>query len=568
MRRIPSTQASTHLEDLVDVLMEALGRGELQLDLLTTPAPPGLKAPGWPEAHRQALVASGWLEGEHSPMLLEGDQLSWRRWQISMDAVVKALLDRSTEQLINAKGQVVSPPGTASSGTLSPRTTSARTAAAQTAAAQTAVKDLNAEQQAAVKAINHQGVILISGGPGTGKTSTVLQMLVQALSINPELRIGLAAPTGKAARRLQDAVQSGLRNTTTSHRERIGKVPCNTLHRWLKAKPNGFGVDAQEPLRLDLLVVDEMSMVDLALMHALIQALPKKCQLVLVGDPAQLPPVGSGAIWHRLQKDDISHKFGSGAIHLQQTYRNNGALASMNATLRQHGLNAFWKDLDQLSVDQNLIHHRCRSNRLPEILVENLQRQLKQLRQLSLTWMEKECIEESSDELETYADLMVTILDQLMVLCPRRRGLWSVMDVHRSILGRQLDSGVNQWPMGLPVICGENQAEIGVANGDIGLIMGEGDSRRLLFRAMSAQGERLARLLHPARLRTIAPALAITIHKAQGSEADKVILLWPEMTERKTVQSPLEAVGSYESRLLYTAITRAKHHLDLITPAV
>ncbi|HJN35563.1 MAG: ATP-dependent RecD-like DNA helicase [Prochlorococcus sp.] len=536
MRRVPSRQASTHLEDLVHVLMEALGRGELQLDLTTTPVQPGLKASGWPEAHRQALLASGWLEGEHSPMLLDGDQLSWRRWQTSMDAVVQALLHRSSHQPIDGELVVES------------------TAMAPPA-------DLNAEQQAAVNAIKHQGVILVSGGPGTGKTSTVVQMLVQAFSLNPERRIGLAAPTGKAARRLQDSVQSGLKGLAANHRKLVTTVPCNTLHRWLKAKPGGFAVDGQQPLPLDLLIVDEMSMVDLALMQALIEALPKRCQLVLVGDPAQLPPIGSGAVWHRLQQDEIRQQFAGGAIHLQRTYRNRGALATMNATLRQHGLNSFWKDLDRLSGDSNLIHHSCRINRLPEVLVERLQCHLSQLRQLSLTGMD-----ETSDGFETHAETMMASLNQLMVLCPRRRGLWSVNDVHRSILGRQLDSGVGQWPMGLPVICGENQPELGVANGDIGLIIGEGNSRRLLFRVMSDQGELRALLLHPARLRTVDPALAITIHKAQGSEADQVILLWPQSPDLQAAQPPIETTGSYESRLLYTAITRARDQLDLITP--
>ena len=102
-----------------------------------------------------------------------------------------------------------------------------------------------------------------------------------------------------------------------------------------------------------------------------------------------------------------------------------------------------------------------------------------------------------------------------MVLCPRRRGPWGVDAVHQ----RLLDSSEPQrWPSGLPVLCSENQPELGLANGDLGVMVGEGAHQRALFLSSDPSGESRHALLHPARLRHLEPALALTIHKAQGCE--------------------------------------------------
>ena len=102
------------------------------------------------------------------------------------------------------------------------------------------------------------------------------------------------------------------------------------------------------------------------------------------------------------------------------------------------------------------------------------------------------------------------------------------------------------------MLCSDNQTELGLANGDLGICIGHGSSRRLLFRCSDDAGDSCFRLLHPARIKQIQPALALTIHKAQGSEADAVILLWPPQEERPTTS------------LLYTAMTRARHQLTIV----
>ena len=111
------------------------------------------------------------------------------------------------------------------------------------------------------------------------------------------------------------------------------------------------------------------------------------------------------------------------------------------------------------------------------------------------------------------------------------------------------------WPEGVPVISGGNQPELGLANGDLGVKLGKAEQGRVLFRVIGAEGQQRVRCLHPARLKVLEPALALTIHRAQGSEAESVVVLWPHVAGPDT---------AYESCLLYTAITRARGSLDLI----
>ena len=494
LRRLPPQTTDATLAQLTQELVDALERGELHLPLT-------------PERDLLART-SGWLEGDDSPLLVQGNRIGWRRWLEAMDAVVAQLLARSFPDLPPARQ---APP--------CPRT-------------------LNDEQRSAVLALDRVAVVLLSGGPGTGKTSTVLELLRRAQARHPEQRIGLAAPTGKAARRLADAVRPAL-----------DTVPCFTLHRWLEAAGEGFRRHRQRPLELDLLVIDEMSMVDLALMTALLEALPPGCRLVLVGDPAQLPPVGSGAVWHRLQEPAVRDRFQAGAIELRRTYRNRGALAELATALRSGGMAACRQQLLALPEVANVRHHSARSGRLPALVRQQWQQRHQHLSGLAapLATCPDHALQQASAPL-------LEALELDLLLCPRRRGPWSLEDIHRTLLGTSVLADPMRWPEAVPVICGGNQPELGLANGDLGVKVGRGQESRLLFRVIDGDGRPRVRRLHPARFTALEPALALTIHRAQGSEADRVTVLWPLAEE-----------GAYESCLLYTAITRARGSLDLIT---
>jgi len=161
---------------------------------------------------------------------------------------------------------------------------------------------------------------------------------------------------------------------------------------------------------------------------------------------------------------------------------------------------------------------------------------------------------------------LFTCLGNLLVLCPQKYGHWGTNKINEYLLGNITSKGISSWEQATPVICGSNQAELGLANGDVGLVIGEGLKRRLLFNILSEDQKLVTRLIHPSRVNILDPAYAMTIHKSQGSEADQVILLWTEPKNKlKSYQNIKLHSHEYEKRLIYTAITRAKKQLTVIT---
>jgi exodeoxyribonuclease V alpha subunit len=425
-----------------------------------------------------------------------------------------------------------------------------------------------------------KGLVLLEGGPGTGKTSTVAAMISAVQQHCPQARIHLAAPTGKAAARLGQA--SGDRH------------PCSTLHRLLEQRGDRFLRNRHQPLRLDLLIVDEVSMVDLELMAALLEALPASCRLVLVGDPAQLPPVAPGAVLAALQRPAPRAALGDAAVRLETTYRHAGAIAAVAAILRQWGgaegpdestapaaetlLEQLRPQLQNLREDDNLqwleVPWTGWSASLPEPVRQRLQQHRLRLAELARA-AETHGAEthgaktrgaktHGADDQAAAVEALLAQRDRLLLLTPQRRGPWGVETLHRLLLG---DAAADpaRWPCGTPVICLRNRDDLGLANGDLGVVVGDSPAtdpdsnldsnldanrdfqRWLLF------GPDPSQRLHPAQLAgAVEPALALTVHKAQGSEAEEVIVLVPPGEPR-------------DPRLLYTALTRARQRVLLVT---
>ncbi len=539
MKRIPPSTSSQHLEDLINILMESLSKGEIYTALNNSPPPIELKASGWPFKHLQALKDSGWLEGEDSPIKLEGSLLSWRRWDEEMQSIILNIKDKSSHRPthinnnnkeFNRRKQVT----------------------------------LNESQVQAVEAILNQNVILLSGGPGTGKTSTIVEMLLKVLSINQGLKIGLGAPTGKAARRLEETIQKSIIHLDDEYKDKLLSIPCTTLHRWLQATEGVFRKNEATPIQLDILVVDEMSMVDLSLMQGLLKALPKESQLILVGDPDQLPPVGNGAVWHKLHEETTLKILSNCAFRLNKVYRNRGDLAELANKLRGKELKEFFDEVLNLKNSSSIKVMVSTKKEIPKEIINRLKLYQVKLRTKATSF------ETSSEAITTYkenhklANDLLNCIEELMVLCPRRYGPWSVEHIHRTVLDKSLDNGVMGWPAGTPVICGQNQPELNLANGDIGIVVGEKESKYLLFRLQSTKNKRDYNVIHPIRVKNLSPAFATTVHKAQGSEAKHVIFLWPEPINQKPSSNSNPLYNKeYERKLIYTAITRAKSNLDL-----
>ncbi|MEB3176137.1 MAG: AAA family ATPase [Synechococcus sp.] len=371
--------------------------------------------------------------------------------------------------------------------------------------------------------LNHGGLVL-TGGAGTGKTTRVKQLLA------PEggRTTLLLAPTGKAAARLREALAP---LAETMH--------CATLHRALEADANGgFRRHQRRPLEADVVVVDEVSMVDTRLMQALLAALPAGVRLILVGDPAQLPPIGGSSVLEPLLLE-LRQQQPQLLLGLQRSHRFNDAtaLGAFVQLLRQPSPSAaLQRQLqEQTSGDTNLQWWDLQAG-WPAPLIQRIEAQRQLLRHRA-----------SSTELSDGEAL--DCLDRLMVLSPRRQGRFGVEQLNARWL--QLGQRPPQhWPAGTPLLVTRNDAELGLANGDRGLVRPGREGNEAVI--ASADGPRRLPL---SLLSAVEPALALTVHKSQGSQADAVIVLLP-------------AGSSFDRRLLYTAMTRARQRLDLLCPAL
>jgi exodeoxyribonuclease V alpha subunit len=490
--------------ELIEALTLALERGEPAI-ALDGPAPPGLRSEGWPTRHRAALAASPLGQEPHGPLVVEGQWLGWRRWLQLRARVMAALVARAER-----RPSTPVPPSAVADG-------------------------LDPQQHEAIRIALERDLLVLTGGPGTGKTSTVVHLLEAVRQGVEGAVIQLAAPTGKAAARLRLATG--------------GRWPCGTLHQLLESRGDGvFRRHRQRPLALDLLVVDEVSMVDLALMEALLDALPERARLVLVGDPAQLPPVAPGAPLRDLLSDSHRPALADSLVTLRTPYRNEGAIARVAAVLREgleappeaplDPLDGIRPLLRGLGADANLRWRQEPVGPLPPEARQRLTDHLRRLRAAA-----EACVPGAD---QGWRELLA-VRDGFLLLTPRHRGPWGVHAVHRELLGEASVGALERWPSGTPVLCVRNLHGLGLSNGDLGVMVGE-EERWLLF------GQEQPIWVHPAQVSgALEPALALTVHKAQGSESRSVMVLLP-------------GPDPSDPRLLYTALTRAREEAWLFTP--
>ena len=376
--------------------------------------------------------------------------------------------------------------------------------------------------QELVRRLSLQDGLLLTGGAGTGKTTLVRELLQQERG----RLIWLLAPTGKAAARL---------------RESLAPLPesmrCATVHRALEADgTGGYRRGHQRPLEAEVVVVDEVSMLDSGLMQALLDALPPTTRLILVGDPAQLPPIGGSGVLNTLEQKLREQK----PQHLQRLERSHRfddatALGRFVQQLRQ-GVDG--AELQQLLEDQsggNLSWWPLQQ-RWPRALLERIEHHRLQL--------QHSCLDPTCDDTTALA-----CLDELMVLSPRRRGRHGVEQFNSRWLGLDL-SQPQRWPAGTPLLVGRNDAGLGLANGDRGVVrLGPRGAEAVIATADGPRRFPMALVPAPE------PSVAITVHKSQGSQASEVIALMPQ---GETI----------DRRMLYTALTRARTRVDLISLAL
>ena len=385
---------------------------------------------------------------------------------------------------------------------------------------------------AATMAIN-QAFCMITGGPGTGKTTTVVKILalLQELSDQP-LLIALAAPTGKAAMRLQESI--GFNKAA---------IPCiaaiksaipesvTTLHRLLGAKPPSpyFRHNAKQPLVYDLVVVDEASMVDLALMSKLVDALKPGARLILLGDKDQLASVESGAVLA-----DLTTALPQQTLELQKSHRFDEDIKNLATAINQQQDLEAWRLLQTGNKNIAL---------LETDLIDYISKQ--QIDYLRLITARAE-----------FSDIYKAF-NRFQALCATRLGKNSVSDINHAVeillSNKKLIHLSGLWYCGRPIMITQNNAALQLYNGDIGICLRDKEQEDQL-RVFFQRADGSIKKYLPARIPHCETVFAMTIHKSQGSEFEEVLIILPE-----TISPVLT------KELLYTAITRAKKTIKLVT---
>ena len=414
---------------------------------------------------------------------------------------------------------------------------------------------------------------IISGGPGTGKTTTVVNVLACALAGNPDCRIRLTAPTGKAAARMLDAIRTAAAHLPAGLGGRL-PVESFTVHRLLGVLPDGkFRHDRDNLLPIDLLVVDEASMLDLALATKLVEAVPREARIILLGDKDQLAAVESGAVFSELSADPslsracverLSAVTGIPAARI--------ACAAPIKPTPLHDSVVWLTENFRFAKDSGI-------GRLAGLVnAGDSQSAIDFLRSDSdpaLEWIEDAhpaplatTLQRVVDEMAGYieaarADLgnRVALFDALgrfRVLCAEREGPRGVIAINqyvgqqfRRLLDHPLDpGGHSEWYPGRPVMVLRNDYVQKLFNGDIGLVLPDTSGTPMVF-FPSSDGD--FRVVAPLRLPEHETAFATTVHKAQGSEFDRVMLMLPARPNRVATRE-----------LLYTAITRSRSGVTIV----
>lgn len=405
---------------------------------------------------------------------------------------------------------------------------------------------------------------VISGGPGTGKTTTVIKiiaLLLEQAAPHP-LTIALAAPTGKAAARLAEAIRQARSSLDVDEaiRECIPDE-AQTLHRLLgRARRGGFHHHRDHPLAWDVVIVDEASMVDLPLMAALLEALAPHSRLILLGDRDQLASVEAGAVLGDLcsagNEEGVSATLATtvAAIsgdHLSVADGGSSDLRDCVTVLRRSyrfdegsGIGRLARSINQGRADEALA--LLRNEECADVCLRSLP---------SAATLETAL---ESVLVETYAPYLqeksvahaLQAFERSRLLAALRRGPFGVEQLNRlieKVLARRgwLQPSTNYY-RGRPILITGNDYRLGLFNGDVGLIWPDDENAGAL-RAFFPQAGGALRKILPSRLPPHETVFTMTVHKSQGSEFDRVLLLLPDRDSALLTRE-----------LLYTAVTRAR----------
>jgi exodeoxyribonuclease V alpha subunit len=439
---------------------------------------------------------------------------------------------------------------------------------------------------------------VITGGPGTGKTYAAARLLALLLALHPEpqrLRIALAAPTGKAAARLRQSIDASLQALgprlgsaldLAALAQRMGAA--KTLHGLLGARPDTrqFAFHAGRPLELDILIVDEASMIHLEMMAALLQAMPPGAKLILLGDKDQLASVEAGAVLGDLCRDAQAGQYdaataryalavagqtlpaellASGAqatplaqqtVMLRQSRRFGGAIGQLALAVNQGQGDAAWA---LLTGDASRVLQLATPQAVRTVLgLAVAGRPGAPACYADYLGLLQRRPADSLQDTGRHAAWVAAVLqafDRFRILCAIHASDWGTRHLNLVVQTALAEAGLllprGDWYAGRPVMVTRNDAELGVFNGDVGVAL-PGPGRVGPLRVYFLDGEQL-RSVAVSRLSHVETAFAMSVHKCQGSEFLHTVLVLPQW-----------GAGLVTRELLYTGITRARQHFTLV----
>lgn len=405
-------------------------------------------------------------------------------------------------------------------------------------------------QQAAIQACLQKKFVIISGGPGTGKTTTVAKILAELFTQNANFSVALAAPTGKAAARMAESLQAAGQNMTPEIKSQFEKLIPTTIHRLLGTMRESiyFRHNQQNPLPFNLVIVDESSMIDLALFSKLLWAVGSDTKLILLGDRHQLASVEAGSVFGDLCS--LSDEFKTLISH-----HTNHKIKS-EVTTRTHQV----ENIIELKKSYRFSEEKGIGRLSKMILGQDIQQLEKFMQtgdaQITFdTGYDKEVFKQfvlgySTFILEKDIGKAIEKLNHLKVLCATREGNYGVYQINAAI-EKILEENRLIHKTGIfyhnrPVMITKNNYSLQLFNGDTGIVREDIEGKLKVW--FEQKGE--LKCFPPSFINGEETAFAITIHKSQGSEYNKILTLLP------SIDNPV-----LTKELLYTAVTRAKEEV-------